>query len=160
MLKIKDTRLFIKCIADAVSEAHLNSPSNDLRNRRINAIAKASAELLEGDTDFIHFEPDKRILYFWSHTSGEIYETGEVCICPAARRDQPCYHRAMRELLVKYFGFLQNPGEIPQVDFADAVFFDAELSIREKLDLLMMSLNEGQTELKPRIEALEKFLKL
>lgn len=158
MLKIKDKRLFIKCIADAVSEAHLNSPSNDLRNRRINAIAKASAEILEGDTDFIHFEPEKRILYFWSHTSGEIYETGEICACPAAHHNQPCYHRAMRELLIAYFGILQSPGEIPQIDLADAIFFDTELSFREKIDLLMMSFKEGRTEIKPLIDALEKFL--
>lgn len=160
MLKIEDPKLLLECVAEAISQAHQTESSKLTRNRWVRAIAKAAAELMEGETDFIHFEPEKKILYFWSHDSGEIYETDETCACPAfaQKRKQPCYHRAMRKLLINYFHFLERPGTRPTIDFADAVFFDTELSIREKIDLLNISFQEGQVEVKPRIEELENFL--
>ena len=161
MLKISDKNLFLKIVADAVSQAHQTHPRIKTRNRWIKAIAKA-ARSLEGDTNFLHWDAGREILYFWSADSNEIYETGETCACPAFRRKkpQPCYHRAMRLLVKNYFKFLQTAGEIPKIDFADAVFFDTELSVREKIDLLNLSIGEGRVELAPRVAALERFIPL
>jgi hypothetical protein len=66
----------------------------------------------------------------------------------------------MRLLVKNYFKFLQTAGEIPKIDFADAVFFDTELSVREKIDLLNLSIGEGRVELTPRVAALERFIPL
>jgi hypothetical protein len=158
MLKISDKNLFLKIVANAVSQAHQNHPHIKTRNRWIKAIAKA-VRILEGDTDFLHRDAEREILYFWSADSNEIYETGETCACPVFRRKkpQPCYHRAMRLLVKNYFKCLQTKGEIPKIDFADAVFFDAELSAREKIELLNLSILEGRIELKTRVATLERF---
>jgi hypothetical protein len=160
MLKITDKNLFLETVADAVAEAHLKCRNEDTRNRWINAIAKAAAVITEDDSTFLHWDHEKEILYFWSPDSNEIYETGEKCQCPAFLQlaPQPCYHRAMRRLVKNYFEFLQKPGEIYQIDFATAVFFDPELSVREKVNLLNLSILEGRVELKPRVAALEPFI--
>jgi len=159
MLKISDKNLFLKIVADAVSQAHQTHHHIKQRNRWIKAIAKA-VRILEGDTDFLHWDAEREILYFWSADSNEIYETGETCACPAFRRRKPqsCYHRAMRLLVKNYFKCRQTTGEIPKIDFADAVFFDAELSVREKIDLLNLSISEGRAELAPRVASLERFI--
>ena len=161
MLKISDKNLFLKIVADAVSQTHQTHHHIKQRNRWIKAIAKA-VRILEGDTDLLHWDAEREILYFWSADSNEIYETGETCACPVFRRKkpQPCYHRAMRLLVKNYFKCLQTKGEIPKIDFADAVFFDAELSVREKIDLLNISISEGRAELAPRVAALERFIPL
>lgn len=39
---------------------------------------------------------------------------------------------------------------------ADAVFFDTELSARQKAELLNSAILEGRAELIPRVEALQK----
>ncbi len=150
-------------VADSVVQTHHTFRRRTrLRNRWINAIAKAAAVIVEGDTDFLHWDSEKRILYFWSADSNEIYEIGESsCACPAFRRKKtmPCYHRAMRTLVKNYFDFLRRPGdEIPKIDFAAAVFFDPELTVREKINLLNASILEGRIELKPRVAALERFI--
>ena len=64
----------------------------------------------------------------------------------------------MSRLVKNYFEFQHKPGEIPKVDFADAVFFDPELTAREKVELLNFSILEGRTELKPRVAALQKYV--
>lgn len=160
MLKINDKKLFFETIADAVAQAHLTCRSEETRNRWIKAIAKAAAVLLEGDSDFIHWDDEKEILYFWSPDSNEIYETGEKCHCPAFLQTapQPCYHRAMRNLVKNYFEFLQKPRELSKIDFADAVFFDPELSAQEKVELLNLSILKGRTELGSRVRALQPFI--
>lgn len=160
MLKITDKKFFLEIVADAVAQAHLTRKSNGARNRWIKAIAKAAVRILEGDSDFLHWDIEKEILYFWSPDSNEIYETGEKCQCPAFLQTVPlpCYHRAMRNLVKNYFEFLQKPGEITKIDFADAVFFDPELSAREKVELLNLSISEGRTELEPKVRALQPFI--
>jgi hypothetical protein len=57
-----------------------------------------------------------------------------------------------------YFEFQQRPGEILKIDFAAAVFFDPVLTVREKVNLLNLSILEGRTELKTHVAALEKFI--
>ena len=161
MLKISDKKFFLEIVADAVIQAHQTCRTKKTRNRWINAIAKAAAVILEGDCDFLHWDSEKNSLLFWSADSNEIYDAGEECQCPAFQRAAaplPCYHRAMSRLVKNYFEFQRTPGEIPKVDFADAVFFDPELSAREKVELLNLSILEGRTELKPRIAALQKYL--
>lgn len=161
MLKITDKSFFLEIVADAVIEAHLTCRSEEARNRQIRALAKAAAVIMEGDLTFLHFDPEKEILYFWSSDSGEIYETTDECQCPAFLQSvpQPCYHRAMRRLIKNYFEYQKEPGASPaQIDFADAVFFDPELSAREKVELLNQSILEGRVELKPRVQALHLFI--
>lgn len=161
MLEIPDKRFFCEVVADAVAESHLNCRNKRLRDRWINAIAKAASVILEGDRAFLHWEPQKQILYFWSPDSNEIYEAGESsCACPAFLQPnpKPCYHRAMSRLVKNYFEFQKRPSEILKIDFAAAVFFDPELTVREKVNLLNLSILEGRTELKRHVSALEQFI--
>lgn len=160
MLEINDKHFFLETVADAVVQAHLQYRSEDTRNRWINAIAKATSIIMEGDLTFIHFNAEKQILYFWSSDSGEIYETTEECQCPTFRQafPQPCYHRAMRRLVKNYFDYLRKPGEIPKIDFADAVFFDPDLPVRQKIELLNSSIREGRSDIQPRVRSLERFI--
>jgi len=160
MLNITDKKFFCEVIADAVIQIHLTYSDLKLRDRWINAVAKAAVIILEGDTTFLHWNPQQTMLYFWSSDSNEIYQTAEECQCPAflQQNPQPCYHRAMRQLIKYYFDYLQKPDEISQIEFADDVFFDSDLSINEKVKLLNMSIIEGRTELKPRLEVLQKIL--
>lgn len=158
MLNITDKKFLIEIAADAVAQAHFTfRRKKTLRNRWIKAIAKACAIILEGDTAFLHWDPLANTLYYWSPESNEIYQSsGEKCQCPAFLQYNPCYHRAMSRLVKNYFEFQQKPDEIPRIDFADAVFFDSELSARQKADLLNSAILEGRTELLPRVEALQK----
>lgn len=159
MLTISDKNFFAQIIADSVAQAHLTCRSKKKRRRWINAIAKAAAVILEGDTTFLHWDPEKNSLLFWSPDSDEIYDAGRECQCPAFKKRSPpapCYHRAMSRLVKNYFEFQQKPGEIAQIDFADAVFFDRELSALQKVKLLDECILEGRAELKPRVEALRK----
>lgn len=160
MLNISDKNFFLQIVADAVTEAHLTCRTENKRNRWINAIAKATKTILEGDTTFLHWDSVECRLLFWSSDSNEIYDIGKNCQCPAFKRDVPlpCYHRAMYRLIKNYFEFQLKPGELQKIDFADAVFFDAELSAAEKVKLLNLSILEGHMELKPRVEALEKHI--
>ncbi len=157
MLHISDKNFFLQIVADAVIQAHLTCRTKNKRDRWINAIAKATQTILEGDTTFLNWDSEKSSLLFWSPDSNEIYDIGKSCQCPAFKRDipLPCYHRAMSRLVKNYFEFQQKPGEIAQIDFADAVFFDSELSAAEKVKLLNLSILEGRIELKPRVEALQ-----
>ena len=158
MLNITNQRFFCEIIADAVVQTHLTCSDLGLRDRWINAIAKAAAIILEGDLTFLHWNPFEDILYFWSTDSDEIYQTAVACQCPAylQKNPQPCYHRAMWQLIKNYFDFLQKPNEISQIDFADAVFFDPDLSIIQKINLLNLSILEGRTELIPPVDVLER----
>ena len=163
MLKISDKNFFLEIVADAVAQAHLTCPTTKKRDRWINAIAKAAAVILEGDTAFLHWDPEKNSLLFWSADSNEIYDIGKKCQCPAFKKRSPpapCYHRAMNRLVKNYFEFQQRPGEITKIDFADAVFFDAELSAHEKVKLLNQCILEGRTEIKPQVKALQKHIKV
>ena len=160
MLNISEKNFFLQIVADAVIQAHITYRTENKRDRWINAIAKATKVILEGDTTFLHWDFERNSLLFWSPDSNEIYDTGKSCGCPAFNLDipLPCYHRAMSRLVKNYFGFLHKPGEISQIDFADAVFFDSELSASEKVKLLNLCILEGRIELKPRVEALQKHI--
>jgi hypothetical protein len=160
MLKISDKKFFCEIVADALAQTHLTfRRQKALRERWIKAIAKAVALILAGDTSFLHWNPDTDTLYYWSPESNEIYQTSEQeCQCPAFLQPnpQPCCHRAMRGLVKNYFELQQKPNEIHQIDFADAVFFDSELTARQKSELLSLCVSEGRSELKPLAEALKK----
>ena len=161
MLKISDKKFFLEIVADAVIQAHQTCRTRKTRTRWINAVAKAAAVILEGNCDFLHWDSDKNSLLFWSADSNEIYDAGKECQCPAFQRavpPLPCYHRAMSRLIKNYFEFQHKPGEIPKIDFADAVFFDPELSAREKVELLNKCILEGRIELGSRVDALQKFI--
>lgn len=158
MLKISDKEFFLEIIADALIQAHLTCRTKKKRNRWIKTIAKAAAIILEGNCDFLHWDADKSSLLFWSPDSNEIYDIGKNCQCPAFKRDVPlpCYHSAMSRLVKNYFEFQCKPGVISKIDFADAVFFDPELSAREKVKLLDQCILEGRIELNQRVASLQK----
>jgi hypothetical protein len=159
MLNITDKNFLIEIAADAVAEAHLTfRRKKTLRNRWINAIAKAAAIILEGDTAFLHWDSLANMLYYWSPELNEIYQSsGEKCQCTAFLQSNPCHHRAMSRLIRKYFELQQKPNETTaRIDFADAVFFDPELSAQDKAELLNSAILEGRTELLSRVEALQK----
>lgn len=158
MLNISEKNFFLQIVADAVIQAHITCRTENKRDRWINAIAKATKMILEEDTTFLHWDSEKSSLLFWSPDSNEIYDTGNNCQCPAFKRNipLPCYHRAMSRLVKNYFEFQQKPGEILQIDFADAVFFDSELSASEKVKLLNQCILEGRIELKQQVDALQK----
>jgi hypothetical protein len=160
MLNISDKNFFLQIVADAVIQAHLTCRTENKLSRWINAIAKATKTILEGDKTFLHWDSEKCRLLYWSSDSNEIYDIGKNCQCPAFKLDVPlpCYHRAMYRLIKNYFEFQLKPGEISQIDFADAVFFDSELSASEKVKLLNLSILEGRIELKPQVEALQKHI--
>lgn len=158
MLKIFDKTFFARIVADAVIQVHQTCRSKKTLTRWINAIAKA-AVILEGDCDFLYWDCETNSLLFWSADSNEIYDAGKECGCPAFQRvvPLPCYyHSAMSRMVKNYFEFQRRPGEMTKVDFADAVFFDPELSARQKVELLNSSILEGRTKLSPRVEALQK----
>lgn len=157
MLNLSDQKFLIEIIADAVAQTHLSYNNKETRNRWIKAIAKAASVILEGETTFLHWEPQTQTLFFWSADSNEIYQTGDGCQCPASslKKPVPCYHRAMRLIIKNYFDFLGRPGEIMQIDFADAVFFDPALPVKDKIRLLNLSILDGRTELRPRVEVLQ-----
>lgn len=157
MLHITDKKFFGEIIADAIVQVHLNCKNPKTRKSWINAIAKGAATL-EGDTTFIHYDVFEQVLLYWSPESNEIYKTDARCECTAFLKGKPCYHRAMARLIKNYTEFQQNPTEIAQIDFADAVFFDEEMSAKEKINLLQLCIAEGRAELKPRVDALSQFV--
>lgn len=161
MLNFSDKNLLIEIIADAVAQAHLTCSNEELRNALINAVAEAAAVVLEGDTSFLHWDSLESILYCWSPDSNKIYQVTDrycgLCALPQTP-PTPCYHRALSRFTKNYFEFQQKPGAIAKIDFADAVFFDRELGVRQKIELLNLRILEGRIELKPLVQALEKHI--
>jgi hypothetical protein len=153
MLKISDKKFFCEVLADALVQTHLTCADKDLRDLWIKAFAQAAATILEGDTDFLHWNRREKLLLVWSPETNEIrrYSNDQSVL-------SPCHHLAVTLLVEKYYELQRKPGENAQTDFADAVFFDPELSAREKVELLNLSVLEGRTELKSRVAALQKYV--
>jgi hypothetical protein len=160
MLKISDKKFFCEILADALVNTHLTCADKDLRDSWINAFAQAAATILEGDTAFFHWDPFEKVLLVWSPETNEIH-------CYPSRHSQPfafdqsvaepChYYDAMRLLVENYYELQGKPGEIEQIDFADAVFFDLQMTAEQKVDLLNLCVAEGRGELSPLVEALQK----
>ena len=158
MLNLSDKNFLLEIIADTLLQAHLTCPEKELRNDWINAVACAAAVVLEGDTSFLHWDAAENALLCWSPDEGEIYKATErdcqFCAHSLAP-PKPCHHRALSRLVKNYFELQRKPGDAVQIDFADAVFFDRELVVRQKIELLNLSILEGRTELKPLVQALE-----
>lgn len=150
MLKISDKKFFCEILADALAQTHLTCADKNLRDLWIEAFAQAAA-ILEGDTDFFHWNPHEKVLLVWSPETNETYRYSNDQSDSA-----PCHRRAMNLLVEKYYELQQKPGETAKTDFADAVFFDRELSKRQKIELLNLSVAEGRIELKPLVDALKK----
>lgn len=162
MLNITDKNFLIEITVDAVAQAHSNYSETDQRNQWIAAIAEAAATVLGGDNaSFFHWDHSESTLYGWSKDNNEIRTASEnACQFRECEQMQsaPCRHRALSRLARNYFEFQRKPGECVQVDFADAVFFDCELTARHKIELLSFGISDGRTELKPLVEVLEKHL--
>lgn len=162
MLNITDKNFFIQIAADAVAQAHLNCSETERRNQWIVAIAEAAAlALKKGDASFFHWNHFESTLYGFSKDKNEIHTASEnACQFRECEQTQfaPCRHRALSRLARNYFEFQRKPTDTVQIDFADAVFFDCELTARHKIELLSFGISAGRTELKPLVEALEKHL--
>lgn len=163
MLNLKDKDFLIELIADVIAQTHSICLEKELRNQWISANAEAAAIILEsgGDASFFHWNHFESTLYGWSKEKGEICTASEnACQFPECQPTQPapCRHRALSRLVKNYFEFQRKPGEISKIDFADAVFFDPELSARQKTEMLNMCSSEGRTELILRVKALQKHI--
>lgn len=161
MLNITDKNFFTQIAADAVAQAHLNCSETERRNQWIAAIAEAAAIVLEGDASFFHWNHFESTLCGWSKDKNEIRTASEnACQFRECEQTQfaPCRHRALSRLARNYFESQRKPTDTVQIDFADAVFFDCELTARHKIELLSFGISAGRTELKPLVEALEKHL--
>ena len=161
MLKISDKRFFCEILADALVQTHLNCADKVLRDLWIKAFAQAAAIILEGDTAFFHWNPFEKILLVWSFETNEIRRySSRDCQLSAFNQSvsEPCHHRAINLLIESYYELQQKPGEIARIDFADAVFFDSELTTEQKVDLLSSCVSEGRSEVKPLVDALHKHI--
>lgn len=161
MLNISDKNFLLEIVADAVVQAHLTCPDEKLRDGWVNAIAQATL-VLECEASFLHWNALEKALYFRSPDTHEIYKATDRCCERCDASQIPCRHCALSRLVENYFGLQQKPGAAvaaaDRVDFADAVFFDRELSARQKIELLNLSVAEGRVELKPLVQILEKQL--
>lgn len=160
MLNITDKNFFIEITADAVAQAHLTCPETELRNWWVASIAEAAAIILEaGDAFFFRWDYLEKTLYGWSKDEREIRTASETACqfreCQTIR-PAPCRHRALSRLARNYFELQRKPRESVQIDFADAVFLDRELTARRKIELLNVGISTGRAELKPLVRALEK----
>ncbi len=159
MLKISDKKFFCEILADALVNTYLNCADKNLRDSWIKASAQVAAIILEGDTAFFHWNPFEKILLVWSFETNEISRySSRDCHLPDSDQSvsEPCHHCAMNLLVESYYELQQKTGECTKIDFADAVFFDPELSVRAKTELLDLSVLEGRAELIPRVEALKR----
>lgn len=162
MLKISDKKFFCEILVDALVQTYLTCADKTLRELWINAFAQAAAMILEGDTAFFHWDPREKILLVWSVETNEIHRhSSRDCRYPDFNQSvsEPCHHYSAMSLLAEnYYELQRKPGENVQIDFADAVFFDSDLTTEQKVDLLSSCVSEGRDDVKPRIEALQKHI--
>ena len=163
MLKISDKKFFCEILADVLVNTYLNCADNNLRELWIKAFAQAAATILEGDTAFFHWNSHEKLLLVWSPETNEIHRYSSRDFQPPAfdqSVSEPCHHYSAMSLLIEnYYALQRKPVEIAQIDFADAVFFDSELTTEQKVDLLSSCVSEGRGgDVKPRIEALQKHI--
>lgn len=161
MLNITDKNFLIKIAAEQIAQAHLNCSETKLRNGWITSIAEATATILETPkAAFFHWNHSENTLYGCSKTGSEIFTASEESCdfgdCQQNQPAAPCLHRALSRLAKNYFELQRKPNETVQIDFADAVFFDRELTARHKIELLNLGVAAGRAELKPLVETLEK----
>lgn len=161
MLKISDKKFFCEILADALVQTHLNCASKDLRDSCINAFAQAAVIVLEGDTTFVRWNPHEKVLLVWMHETKEIrcYSNRDwSCTVQNINVSAICKYRAINWLVENYYELQLKPGEISQTDFAEDAFFDSQMTTEQKIDLLSSCVSEGRDELKPLVEALNKFI--
>jgi hypothetical protein len=93
-----NTELLEAIAAAAVTK--LENSKCTSRSRWINAVKKAVKELQSN----CYWSYDARNFDFviMSETSNEIYSVNTYCGCTAAGKAQPCKHRAMHRLLMRY----------------------------------------------------------
>lgn len=107
MLKISDKKFFCEILADTLVQTYLTVADKNLRDLWIEAFVQAAATLLEGDTDFFHWNPHEKVLLVWSPESNEVHRYSNDQSLP-----EPCYRRAISLLVEKYYELQQKPGEI------------------------------------------------
>lgn len=104
-IEIKDAQAFGKAIKGCLVDIDQNQGLRSVdRAAWFNALIKAVVNI-EGNDFLLHFDRDTEILViFTATTSGQCYEvTANGCECKAWLCATPCWHRAARKLLVRYF---------------------------------------------------------
>jgi hypothetical protein len=101
MLEIENKELFGKVIAGALAKVELTAADAQTKNRWINAIAKAAAEI-EQNGVFMTWQDEDHSLLIWSQKSNNIYTANGVCQCRSFDQGSPCFHRAAARLVRLY----------------------------------------------------------
>jgi hypothetical protein len=83
--------------AEAVAKL---DPQSAADRRWLNCIAKAVAEV--ETNPYLTFEPNNKSLLMLSESSGQIYSANGTCQCKAFEFGNPCFHRALARLIVRY----------------------------------------------------------
>lgn len=108
----------IYAVASIVSSyvEHCSAIADADRNRWFNAVAKATAQLLDG----VRFEQDEEGIIFPSRTrTGLAHHVNGTCDCEAAEDGQPCWHRAAARMIriianAQQHGTINAPTTPPQ----------------------------------------------
>lgn len=79
--------------------AKLN-PQSAADRRWVNCIARAVAEV--ETNPYLTFQAETNSLLILSETSGQIYSANGTCQCKAFEFGNPCFHRALCRLVVRY----------------------------------------------------------
>ncbi|MCA1625029.1 MAG: hypothetical protein LC768_13575 [Acidobacteria bacterium] len=111
MLEITNQELFGKVIADALAKVEQTVTDNQTKQRWINAISKAAAEIEENGV-FMTWQDEEQSLLIWSQKSNHIYSANGVCQCRAFDQGSPCFHRAAARLVRLYIEAENNPAPV------------------------------------------------
>jgi hypothetical protein len=87
-------------LAAIAAEAISRLNPNDATDKRwVKAITKALCEIERNP--YLSWQPESRSLLILSE-SGRIYTANGTCECKAFEQNQPCYHRALARLVLRY----------------------------------------------------------
>lgn len=92
-----DRERLAEIAAEAVSKLN---PESATDKRWLNCIARAVAEV--ETNPYLTFQPENKSLLILSETSGQIYSANGTCQCKAFEFGNPCFHRALARLIVRY----------------------------------------------------------
>jgi hypothetical protein len=108
MIQISNQNLFGKVIAESLVKIDNNRNINSAEKMRwITAIAKA-VTLIETQPEFIEFHPEMDMVTIWNTETNQVYNANGKCECTAGKMNQPCKHRACKQLIKNYL-LAENP---------------------------------------------------
>lgn len=91
-----DREKLAEIAADAIAKLNPNDATD---KRWVKAITKALCEIERNP--YLTWQADSRSLLILSD-SGRIYTANGTCECKAFEAGQPCYHRALARLMLRY----------------------------------------------------------